>query len=235
MPDLDFTIQSAEAPPYHATPTLLFKLALRNRESDTVRSIMLKVQVKILAAARSYDEAERQRLGELFGLPQQWARSLKSLPWMQAVVLVPAFDRETIVGVSLPCTYDFEVAGARYLFAVHGGNIPLEFLFSGTMFYDGPAGLQAAQISWDKETTYRLSATLWQEMMDHYFPNSAWLRLQKEVFDMLYNFKVQQKLPSWDAAVQQLLDDRRRPGIASNSQASNNGGLRSAVRDQNAP
>ena len=205
MPDLDFSIEDAAAPPFCAAPTLLFKLRLQNREPEPVRSVMLKVQVKMQADARSYDERDRERLSELFGLPEQWSKSLKSLLWTETVVLVPAFKQDIVVDVPLTCTYDLDVLNAKYLYAVRAGNIPLEFLFSGTMFYQGRAGLRAAQISWEKETHYSLPARLWHEMMDHFFPNSAWLRLQKDAYDALFAYKARHSLPTWEATLQQLL------------------------------
>ena len=35
----------------------------------------------------------------------------------------------------MPCTYDLEVAASRYLDALADGEVPLEFLFSGSVFY----------------------------------------------------------------------------------------------------
>ena len=41
--------------------------------------------------------------------------------------------------------------------------------------------------------------------MDHYFPNSVWLRLQQDTFDRLYSYKVHKGLPTWEAALAELL------------------------------
>jgi hypothetical protein len=41
--------------------------------------------------------------------------------------------------------------------------------------------------------------------MDQYFPNSAWVRLRKDVFDQLYDYKVRKGLPTWEATVEALL------------------------------
>jgi Family of unknown function (DUF6084) len=42
-------------------------------------------------------------------------------------------------------------------------------------------------------------------MMEHYFPNSAWIRLRKDAFDRLYDYKARRGLPTWEAAVEALL------------------------------
>jgi hypothetical protein len=104
------------------------------------------------------------------------------------------------------CTYDFEVVAAKYLHALEEGEVPLEFLFSGTVFYAGEGGwLQTARISWEKEAEFRLPVRLWKETMEHYFPNSAWIRLRKDAFDRLYDYKARRGLPTWEAAVEALL------------------------------
>ena len=98
------------------------------------------------------------------------------------------------------------MAGTKYFDALEDGEIPLTFLFSGTIFYeDESEKLQVVQISWSKEATYRLPVALWQEMIQRYFPNSAWIRLHKDVFDQLYQYKATHSLPTWDEVVVQLL------------------------------
>ncbi len=39
-------------------------------------------------------------------------------------------------------------------------------------------------------------------MMDHYYPNTAWLPLRKDLFDRLCRHKGRHALPTWDAAVE---------------------------------
>jgi hypothetical protein len=104
------------------------------------------------------------------------------------------------------CTYDFDVVAAKYFHALESGEVPLEFLFSGTVFYAGEGGgLQIARISWEKEAQFRLPVRLWKEMMEHYFPNSAWIRLRRDAFNGLYDYKARMSLPTWEAAVEALL------------------------------
>jgi len=65
--------------------------------------------------------------------------------------------------------------------------------------------LQVGQISWSKEAAYRLPVALWQEMIQRYYPNSAWIRLHKDVFDQLYLYKATHSLPTWEEVVVHLL------------------------------
>jgi len=55
-----------------------------------------------------------------------------------------------------------------------GRDIPLLFLFSGSVFYESDDGrLQVQRISWNKECFYNMPLELWQNMMEHHFPKSA--------------------------------------------------------------
>ena len=46
--------------------------------------------------------------------------------------------------VALPCSYDFDVAANKYLYALDDGEIPLLMLFSGTVFTRGANGFSVA-------------------------------------------------------------------------------------------
>ena len=206
MPDLDFGIEGAEVLEYAAVPSLLFKLRVENLEEEPIRSVSLNTQVRIAATQRHYDTAEQQRLLEVFGAPHRWGQTLRSLLWAHTTLQVPRFSGSTVVDMPLPCTYDMEVIGSKYFHALEDGEVPLEFLFSGTVFYAVEGGrLQIARISWEKETEFRLPVQLWKETMERYFPNSAWIRLRKDTFDRLYDYKVSRGFPTWEAALESLL------------------------------
>jgi hypothetical protein len=206
VPDLDFGIEGAEVLEYAAVPSLLFKLRVENLEEEPIRSVSLNTQVRIAATQRHYDTAEQQRLLEVFGAPHRWGQTLRSLLWAHTTLQVPRFSGSTVVDMSMPCTYDMEVIGSKYFHALEDGEVPLEFLFSGTVFYAAEGGrLQVARISWEKEAEFRLPVRLWKETMERYFPNSAWIRLHKDAFDQLYDYKVRMGLPTWEATVEALL------------------------------
>jgi hypothetical protein len=205
MPDLTFQVEDADVLPYAAAPTLRFLLGIENRDGEPVRSLALKTQIRIQPTQRHYTEAERERLVEVFGAPPRWGETLKSLVWAQTTLQVPSFTDRTVVELPVPCTYDFEVVSAKYFHSLEDGEIPLEFLFSGTIFYAGSVGLQAAQISWEKEAHYRLPVSVWHSLMEVYFPQSAWLRLRKEAFDRLYRYKTRAGLATWEDAIERLV------------------------------
>jgi hypothetical protein len=206
VPNLDFRVAGAEVQEFAAVPSLLFKLRVENLEEEPIRSLSLNTQIRIAATQRHYDSAEQERLLELFGEPSRWKDTLRSLLWTHTVLQVPAFSGSTVADMPVPCTYDLEVVAAKYFYALEDGEVPLEFLFSGTVFYAGADGrLQVERIPWEKEAEFRLPVRLWKEMMEHYFPNSAWIRLRRDAFDRLYDYKVRKGLPTWEAAVEALL------------------------------
>ncbi|HEX3268681.1 MAG TPA: DUF6084 family protein [Gaiellaceae bacterium] len=207
VPALDFAIESSEAVRYAAAPTIAFRLAV---DSDTeIRSLMLSAQIRIAAPERAYDEATKARLIDLFGAPESWGRTLRSLLWTHTTLLVPAFSGTTTVDLPVSCTYDFEVAAAKYLYAVEHGEIPLEFLFSGTVFFGGEGGaLRTARISWESEAAFRMPVAVWRDAVENHFPGSAWLRVRRDVFDRLVAYRTSHALPTWEAVIDDLLKGR---------------------------
>jgi hypothetical protein len=94
----------------------------------------------------------------------------------------------------------------KYFYALESGDIPLLFLFSGTIFYEADDGrLQVQQISWNKECPFRLPVEAWRELMDHHYPNTAWLTLHRDAFERLYAYRRAHGLTSWEETVDALL------------------------------
>lgn len=211
MPDLDFQIEKAEPIAYAAAPTLSFKVRMTDSEADTtIQSIALRCQIRIEPTRRRYNPGEQDRLLDLFGQPQEYGRTLRSMLWTHATAFVPAFKGSAAVDLPVPCTSDFNVAAAKCFYALEEGETPLLFLFSGTLFYQGDdGGLQVTQIPWEKEAGFRLPVKVWKEMMDLYYPNTAWLYLRKDVFDQLYQYKRRHGLPTWEQTIESLLEAAR--------------------------
>jgi hypothetical protein len=209
MPDLHFAIIGANIAAYAAQPTLTFHVQISHsseEESACIHSIALRSQIRLAVTRRTYSVAERQHLREIFGEPQRWGQTLHDLLWTHINLNVPAFEKSIVIDLPVPCTYDLEVVSARYFAALADGEIPLTFLFSGTVFYsEQSSSLQAGQISWQSEATYQLAVALWQDMIQHYYPGTAWLRLDKELISRLCQYKASQGLTTWDAVVEQLL------------------------------
>ena len=155
---------------------------------------------------RPYTPREKDRLSEIFGTPERWGQTLRSRLWTHVNATVPPFTGATEVLLSVPCTYDLNVVGSKYFYALERDDVPLLFLFSGTVFYQMPdERLQIQRISWEKECDYRMPVRVWHDLMDQHFPNSAWLYLQRDVFDRLYDYKRQHGLATWEQTIEHLL------------------------------
>jgi hypothetical protein len=205
-PELAFTVIEAGPLTPAAVPTLRFGLRIDAGDAAPVRSIMLQTQIQIAARRRRHQAVEEERLFDLFGQPERWGTTLRTLPWLRHTQVVPEFSGAMTVDLEIPCTYDFDVTATRYLQSLDGGEIPLELLFSGTVFYSTEAGLlQAAQLSSTCEADYRLPVAVWRETMDRHFPGSVWLRLDRETFARLHAYRSREALLSWEATLDRLL------------------------------
>jgi len=209
MPEIDFEVTGAEAVPFAAAPLLKLKLRLTNKDAlEQIQNVMLRCQINLEVTRRQYTEAEKTRMFDLFGEPERWGQTLKTMLWTHANVVVQPFAETIEVDLPVPCTFDFNVAATKFFGGLDAGEVPLLLLFSGTMFYRDEFGdLQIGQISWDKEAQFRLPVKVWQEMMEHYYPNSAWLNLQRDTFERLKNYKSRSGMATFEQALENLLPD----------------------------
>jgi hypothetical protein len=207
VPDLTFEVRGAEAVAFSAAPLLAFKLRLTNADPDEViQSVALRCQLQIEATHRKYTEPEQERLLDLFGAPERWSRTLRAMLWTHANVTVPPFQAGTVVDLPVPCTFDFNVAATKYFAGLDDGEVPLNLMFSGTVFYErGNEGLQIEQIPWDREAKYRLPISVWKEMIDIYYPNESWLCLRRDVFEKLVQYKMDRGIPTWEETIESII------------------------------
>jgi hypothetical protein len=191
---------------FAAAPTLAFRLRVSETTGADLHAIALRCQIRIEPRRRRYAPEEADRLLDLFGERHRWGETLKPLQFANVSTMVPGFRGTVAVDLHVPCTYDFEVAAAKYLHALDGGEVPLLLLFSGTVFAKGGKGLAVEQVPWESEATYRLPAGVWHELMDLYFPGDGWIRMRRDTLDALQRFKSRQALPTWDDALGALLE-----------------------------
>jgi uncharacterized protein DUF6084 len=205
-PELHFSVQGVTALRPAAAPTLRFALRIDAGEA-AIRSVMLDVQLRIAAPRRGYDARERRLLADLFGTPDRWRDTLRALPWTRATVVVAPFTGTTVADLDVPCTYDFEVAAARYLASLSpDGVMPLELQFSGSVFHvAGDGRMQVTRIPWDREATCAPPVRVWREAVEQRYPGSAWLRVDREAFERLAAFRADHALTSWEAVLEELL------------------------------
>jgi hypothetical protein len=211
MAEFTFGCTGASAVRYAATPTLNFRLTITESTGVTVHAIALRCQIRIEPHRRSYSADEARRLNDLFGDTSRWAETVKPIQLAMVSMMVPGFRSLTEVDLPVPCTYDLEVASARYLQGLDDGTIPLLLLFSGTVFYasgdEQGDRFMVELIPWSCETPYRMPVSVWSEVVDLHFPGSAWLRCSRETLDALSAFKSERALPTWDATLAALLKE----------------------------
>jgi Family of unknown function (DUF6084) len=205
MADLVFGCTGASAERYAATPTLSFALTITESTGVGVHAIALRCQFRIEPQRRRYSAAEAKRLHDLFGDTSRWADTVKPIQLAIVTTMVPAFTALTEIEVQMPCTYDLEVASARYLQALDDGTIPLLLLFSGTVFLAQGNGYSVELVPWSAEASFRMPVSVWQDVVNLHFPGSAWLRCSRETLDALFTFKTERALPTWDATLGALL------------------------------
>jgi hypothetical protein len=206
MAELEFSVINIAAEAYAAAPQLTARLRISESSGTAIHAMALRCQVKVQAQRRGYTPEEETGLLELFGGRERWPNTLKPLLWMQSGTMVQGFTGTTDVDLPLPCSFDFEVSAAKYLNALRDGTVPLEFLFSGTVFLrGGAAGFGVEQIPWDRETRYAMPVAVWRALMDAFFPNQGWIRLDRDVLAALARYKAVHGLISWEAAIEGLL------------------------------
>jgi hypothetical protein len=207
MPELSFKIEQASMLPFAAAPTIAFQLHVANAvEGQAIHTIALNCQIQIEVTRRRYSADEQQQMLDLFGEPDRWSQTLRNLLWTNVSAVLPGFTGYTQADLRVPCTFDFNIAATKYFEGLVGGEIPLNMMFSGTVFYAEPDGsLQVAPISWDQEARFRLPVQVWREMMLTYYPNGAWLHVRRDVFDRLYRYKMLRGIPTWEQALESVL------------------------------
>lgn len=210
MPDLSIQVATAKVVPFAAVPTIAFQLRITNAlPAEEVHTIALRCQVQIEVTRRGYTPPEQARMLDLFGHPDRWGQTLRNLLWTHTSLVVPGFEgTSTTTDMNVPCTFDFNVAATKYFDGLVAGDIPLLLLFSGTVFYASPeSDLRVAPISWELEARYKLPVQMWREMMDIYYPNSVWINLHKDVFERLYRYKMEHGIPTWERALEHMLQN----------------------------
>jgi hypothetical protein len=200
-----FTILDVFAEPYAVSPQLTARLRIEEDTGERIHAIALRCQVRIEPQRRQYDATEQDGLRGLFGERDRWVDTLKPFLWMQCNTTVQGFTDATEVELALPCTYDFDVIGSRYLHALYSGAVPIALLFSGTVFTRGDTGFQVRQVPWDCEARHQLPVAVWREMIASYFPNTGWLRLDRDVLALLADYRARHGLISWEETLQTLL------------------------------
>jgi Family of unknown function (DUF6084) len=208
--DVDFEVLGVRPVRYAAAPMLTLDLQVTENAGAPVYMIALTIQLMIDPARRSYDDVTRERLVELFGAPERWAVTTRSLVWAKLDVLVPAFTGTTVVAVPIACHYDLELAAAKYLHSLTDGEAPLGLHFNGMVYYPGEdGGLQIVLLPWSNSIGFRMPVRVWHETIEHYYPQTGWVGLRSETLQALQRAKLARGLATLDDTVTALLGEGR--------------------------
>ena len=211
MSDLTFRVRDARPERHAAAPTLLLGLRVDAGDGRTIQALALRCQIRIEPQQRPYADGEVEGLRDLFGDRSRFGDTLKPFLWTHVSLVLPRFTGAVDVDLPVACTYDLEVAAGKYLDALAGGDVPLRLLFSGTVFAEVAGALQATPVPWHAEATYRLPVAVWREMIALHFPETGWIRLQRDTLRALARFKARHALPTFDGVMQALLDHSEEP------------------------
>ncbi len=205
-PDPSFTVLGAEAVPRCATPTMRFRIGVEDASGSEVELIALTVLIVIEPGKRTYSTGDRERLTELFGEPERWGSTTGSFRWTQQQALAGPFSGSVLLDLDVPCTYDHEVAAAKYFGGVDSGAYPLQFHFNGTVHFRDAAGRpQILPLAWDRSARFELPVETWRAMIDAHYPGGTWVHLEEETMHELGRLKARSGSPTVDAAIRGLL------------------------------
>ncbi|MGK8491083.1 DUF6084 family protein [Nocardia asiatica] len=200
-----FAVLEMKPEPYAVAPILSARVGIAALAEEPVHAIALRAQVRIEPFRRAYSDEEGAGLVDLFGPRERWHETQRSFLWMHCATMVPSFTGGAEVDLPMPCTYDFEVSGSKYLHALRDGVVPLLFLFSGTVFIRGSSGFAVQQIPWDREDKFDMPVSVWRDLMAAHFPNAGWVRLHNDTLQALAAYKSGHGLLGFDDAVTRLL------------------------------
>jgi hypothetical protein len=203
-----FSVVGVTAAEDTVVPSLRFHLRVVETSGRDVFTIALTAQINLDPARREYDAETRERLADLFGEPERWAATTHSFLWAHATTLVPSFKGQTDFTIVVPCSYDLELAAAKYFYSLPDGVVPLSFHFSGSILHRRDDGqVQIVLVPWSCSAQWKLPIEIWRGMMERFYPNGAWARLHADTDARLRRRQLGRGLPSLDACIAELLDE----------------------------
>ncbi len=205
--DLDFTCEDVVADRYAAGPTVVFQMRCSTAPGTRVHAVALRCQIRVEPVRRSYSDGEASQVVDLFGERSRWGQTMQAMQLAFVTQVLPGFTGATGFELTMPLSYDIDVAAHKYLAGLEDGHVPLLLLFSGTIFSGAPGTISVMPVPWHKEAQVRMPVSVWREAMDAHFPGQAWLRLDREVYAALAAYRGGRGEIGWDATITSLLDE----------------------------
>lgn len=204
---LRFACTGARPEPFAAGPSLLFDLRIADDSGRRVHSIALRTQFRIEPRNRKYAPEEQARLVDLFGEPARWGETLNPLQLATVGTTVAGFTDEITATVTVPLTYDLDIAATKFCHGLADGEVPLLLLFAGTAYYQGDTGVQVGPVPWSEEAPFRLPVATWRAAMDDHYPGSTFIRLSRATVDALSAYRSKHVITTWDETLERLLKE----------------------------
>jgi Family of unknown function (DUF6084) len=211
--EVTFAVLDVSPEPYAVTPVLTARIGIAAVGEEPVHAIALRCQIRIEPLRRGYTDEEAAGLLDLFGPRERWGTTQHNFLFLHSSTMVQGFTGATQVDLPLECTYDFEVTAAKYFHALRDGNIPLQFLFSGTVFTRGQNNFAVQQVPWDREDHYAMPVSVWRELMALHYPNTGWMRLNRDTIEALAAYKSAHGMLGFDDTIASLLAVRSVEGL----------------------
>ena len=206
QPTPEFEVVGVDTVAYAAAPTLRYHLRAREPSDLEIFTIALSVQVQLEPAMRTHDAETRARLQDLFGDPERWSTTTRSLLWSRLNVLVPSFRSACEFDLPAPLTYDLDLGVSKYLHALDRGDVPLTFHFSGSVVYRDLEGrVQIVQVPW-AQCSFAMPISAWRAAMEEHYPGRGWVGVRRETLDRLRRHQADNGLLTLDAGITSLLD-----------------------------
>ena len=207
MVDIDFTCVDVVPDRYAAGPTAVLKMRAVEPSGARVHAVVLRCQIRIEPLRRHYADTEADKVVDLFGDRSRWGSTMQPMQLAFLSQVLPGFEQECAFDLSLPLSYDVDVAAHKYIAGLEEGEIPLLLLFSGTVFTGTVGSIAVQPVPWHKETNVRLPVSVWREAMDTHFPGQAWMRMRRTTYDRLVTYRGRHGLVAWDDVIDRLMEE----------------------------
>ena len=166
--------------------------------------------ITIEPAKRAYDDATASAWSSSSASPSAGRRRPRSFRWAQADALVPAFDgRDRVRARACPAPTTSSSPPPSTSTGSPDGEAPLRFHFNGTVFYEADDGrMQIVQVPWDRSAALRDAGRgLAGDDRRRTTRTAAGCRCTPRRSSGCERLKAERGLPTFDAAVDELLAD----------------------------
>ena len=211
MLDLNFTVETAEAEPHAAAPLLIFKLRIAQtvtaQEPTTIPAIALSARSALSRLAAATPPTKRKSCSTCSARARDGGKlsavrfgPMPALSYRHLPAKRSSTCRSRVRSIS---------TSRRPSISTRWQTVKCPSACSSAARFSTPietAILQVSQIPWEKEASFRLPVQVWKNMMELYYPKSAWLCLERDTFDRLYRYKSSRGLPTWEQAIDMLID-----------------------------